>query len=137
MSGKQKWLIIGITAAFSLTVTVAMLASRNVLSQQSFVETARIVCDAFFVPAVFIGGIGLLMAISETGFFDMVSYGFKSLIRLFTPYDKRVGRGGYYEYKVDMEEKRKGSPKIYPCILWVALADLVVSLVFFALYYAA
>ncbi len=137
MSRKQKWLIIGIASAFSLTVTVAMLVSGKAFAQKEFVETARIICDAFFVPAVFIGGIGLLMAISETGFFDIISYGFKSLIRLFTPYDKRVGRGGYYEYKVDMEEKRKGSPKIYPCILWVALADLVISLVFFALYYAA
>ena len=62
-----------------------------------------------------------------------MGYGFKSLLWLFTPIQKSRDEGGFYEYKVRQREKRKGVPFH---ILWIGLALLAISLIFFGLYYA-
>ena len=61
--------------------------------------------DGFFVTGIVIGGIGLLMLISKTGFFDMISYGLQGLLHLIP--GMRIHRQeSFYDYKMAREERR-------------------------------
>lgn len=122
-----------IPSAVSLAISIALLCSRGAFTS-AYADSMKFCSDAFFVPAVLMIGFWCLLRVADTGFFDMLTYGVKSLLRLFTPFDKKVGSGGYYEYKLEMAEKRKERAIFLP-VLFVGLADLVISFVFLGLYY--
>ncbi len=84
------------------------------------------VSDALFVVGLINFGFGALLWISTTGFFDILAYGFKSLIYLFTPIKKNRDEGGYYEYKVAKKEKRKKVPFE---VLWIGAAMLIAGII--------
>lgn len=69
-------------------------------------EACRCLSDGFFVVGVLYGGLGALIAISTTGIFDIISYGFKSLLVLFTALRDPAKHDSFYEYKMKKEEKR-------------------------------
>ena len=93
---------------------------------------ASCISDGFFVVGLIFAGIGLLLAISSTGIFDMLGYAFKSLIYLFTPMTIDRSQGGFYEYKMRKKEQRRAVP-LY--ILWVGIAFIVIALVILGVYY--
>lgn len=68
----------------------------------------RCASDALFVPAVLWLGLAGLMWVSTTGFFDIFSYAFKSLLVLFSTLKKPSDLGSFYDYKLEKEEKRTG-----------------------------
>ncbi len=83
--------------------------------------------DGFFIVGMLCTCLGLLMWISTTGALDMITYGFKSLLYLFTPYQKDKDEGGFYEYKLAKKEKRKAAPLEY---LFLGLGAVVLALIF-------
>lgn len=82
------------------------------------------IADGTTVTALLYVGFGLLLLVASTGVLDIIGYGFKSLVYLFTPYRKNRAEGGFYEYKLKQKEKRKAVPFH---ILWIGLCFLAVA----------
>lgn len=97
-----------------------------------FQLNARYLSDGFFVIGLIMTGLGLLVWISTTGFFDMMSYGFRSLLVLFTSLKKPKDHMTFYDYKTARDEKRG---KAQWSILVVGAACIVLSVVCVLLYY--
>ncbi len=104
---KKPWLIELILCA---AVFLAVAASRGVFTAQTPAVIYSGLCDAFFVPGVFLFSFGLLAFCAYGGIFDIFSYGLKSLKILFTPFGKPEKHQKYYEYKL-MKEASRQRPK--------------------------
>lgn len=129
MDNKYKKLISwGIAIAISAitVVLVYFLRINNPPYGMDYVPTIQAVSDGFCVAGMMFTGFGALMWISTTGVLDIIGYGFKSLLYLFTPMQKDRDEGGFYEYKLQKKEKRKGVPFEY---LWLGIGMVVVSFI--------
>ena len=93
----------GIGLALAFTVMV----SRGLFSKPSIGDKVMAVGDGFTVAAVFYLGMGSLIWISSTGFFDIFSYAVKKATHAIVPGMVQDDVGRYYEYKVEKEEKHK------------------------------
>ena len=89
--------------------------------------------DGFTVTAVLYLGMGALMWISTTGFFDIFGFAFKKAARVFIPGVFLDTEGNFYEYKVEKEEKRKGFTQHSGLIIGVIF--LVISIILTAVWY--
>lgn len=65
-------------------------------------------CDAFFIVGMLYFCIGALVWVSTTGFFDIFSYAFRKGAHALIPGRITDTVGGFYEYKLGKQEKRKG-----------------------------
>ena len=83
--------------------------------------------DAFFVPAVLWTGLGAMMWIATTGFFDIFSYAFSSLLVLFSVLKNPRDHKHYFEYKQDREERRKEKGHTHTTMI-VGIILMVVAL---------
>ena len=111
------WLIeLGVSAVVFLAVAV----SRGVFTAAEPAEIYSGLCDAFFVPGVFLFCFGLLAFCAYGGVFDIFAYGVKSLKMLFTPFGKPDKHQHYYEYKLAKEARRQ-RPKPRTLILGAVL----------------
>lgn len=93
----------------------------------------RALSDGCFVTTILMGGMGVMMWVSTTGFFDIFSYAGKSLLVLFSPLKQPEKLKKFYEYKADKDEKRK---KADYTLLIVGAAFLLLSFAFLGGYYA-
>ena len=99
---------IALAAGIALSLLIAFL--RGLGGGKTTSENAGILSDGFFVTGVLMAGVGALLAISaKTDFFDMLSYGVKSLVVMFTPFRKPENHPRFYEYKMQRKENRKES----------------------------
>ena len=98
----------------------------NYPSDMEFMPVMQALSDGFFIIGLICTGFGILMWISTTGVLDIISYGFKSVLYLFTPLTKDRDEGGFYEYKLKKKEKRKAVPFEY---LWLGIGALVLSFI--------
>ena len=94
----------------------------------------RCLSDGFFVSAVLFVGFGLLIWVASTGFFDIFSYGVKSLLMLFSPLKRAKEHPHYYEYKCEKASKRGDKPATYTTLL-IGVIALVLSLIMLFVYY--
>ena len=101
------------------------------LGQASYLS-ARYLSDGFFVAGMLLGGIGALVWISSTGFFDIFSYGFHSILVLFSSLKNPKDHEKYYDYKTMREEKR-GQPSYF--LLIVGVFFLLLAIICLVLYY--
>ena len=92
---------------------------------------ARILSDGCFVAGMMLTGVGLLVWISTTGFFDMFSYGFHSLLVLFSSLKKPEEHETFFDYKMAKEEKR-GKPMA--AIVIVGIGYILLSLICYVVY---
>lgn len=115
-----------LVADIALAVVVAVYRYNNPPAELESIPVLWAASDALFVVGFLNFGIGALIWISTTGFFDILAYGLKSVIYLFTPIKKDMSKGGYYEYKMEKKEKRKKVPFE---TLWIGLAMLVAGIV--------
>ena len=126
--------------SLAVQLGIALVIASYVALSQGFVWAGeaylncRFFSDGCFVSAVFFIGLGGLFWISATGFFDIFSYGFKSLLVLFSPLKAIKEHPHYYEYKCEKDAKREGKPITYTTLI-VGLAMLVISLICLELYY--
>ena len=88
----------------------------------------RCASDALFIPAVMWLGLAGLMWVSTTGFFDIFSYAFKSLLVLFSTLKKPSDLGSFYDYKLEKEEKRTGKAVSITMLLVGGLLFLAASI---------
>ena len=125
---------IAVQLCIALIIAVYTAVKQGFLLAGEVYLNCRYISDGCFVSAVLFIGLGGLFWISATGFFDIFSYGFKSLLVLFTPLKRTNEHPHYYEYKCEKDAKREGKPITYTTLI-VGLVMLVVSLVCLALYY--
>lgn len=104
---ERRWVKYVVTSAV-LAVAVLLVAwSLGVFAENDPKELLRFLCDAFFVPGVLAVCFGLLVVASNGGTFDMLSYGVRSLFRLFKkdPLDRKYG--GFYEYRKSRQKDKR------------------------------
>lgn len=100
---------------------------------KSVADKVRAVCDGFTVAAFLYIGVGVLLWVSSTGFFDIFSYAFRKGAHAIIPGLFRDTAGGYYEYKVDKSNGRK--QHVHWSTLIIGLCMLAVSFVLTAVWY--
>ena len=124
-----KWLI---------TLVIGLVLSGLVAVWRGFTLTApaalmaRTLSDGFFVAGLLFTGLGALVWVSSTGFFDMFSYGIHSLLVLFTALRRPEDHVSFYDYKLAKEAKR-GKPMRHILVIGLALVALSAACLY--LYY--
>lgn len=131
---KKTLLSIAVQLVIALVIAIPVAIGQGFSLSGEAALNCRWLSDGFFVSAVIFVGLGGLFWVSTTGFFDIFSYGFKSLFVLFSPLKKVKEFPHYYDYKCEKDAKREGKP-ITHTVLVVGLICLAVSLVCLAMYY--
>lgn len=126
-TGKPFWIALSAGLVLAIGISLMRGLGRGMTTAQSF----NCLCDGFFVVGIWMAGLGGLIAISaSTDFFDMLSYGVKSLGVMFTPFKSPEKHPRYYEYKQERKRKRTG-PKwhlVYAGAVLLALAVVMLVL---------
>ena len=128
---KIKWIRYGITALCDLVFAGFIAYARytgNPYGDEVIINEFQALSDGFFVVGFLNLAFGLLLWISTTGIFDILSYGLKAALYLFTSKRKDKAEGGYYEYKMRKKEKRKAVPFE---TLWIGLGMIVIGIILF------
>lgn len=131
-SNKKSLMQYGVTAALALAAAVLIAISQGLTWPQAAPLMARYLSDGFFVVGLLLTGFGGLVWVSTTGFFDIFSYGFHSLLVLFSSLRKPQEHEKFFEYKASKDAKR-GKPLYF--LLVVGLACVAVSALCLMLYY--
>lgn len=97
-----------VQAGIGLALAFAVMVYRGLFSKPSIADKVMAAGDGFTVAAVLYLGIGALIWISTTGFFDIFGYAVKKAAHALIPGMVEDNTGRYYEYKIEKEEKRKG-----------------------------
>ena len=126
-----QWIKYGAALGAGALISIAAAFARGFAAGQPGYLAARYFSDGFFVAGLILSGLGGLIWISSTGFFDMLSYGFHSLLVLFSGLKKPETHESFYDYKTRRDERR-GKPQFF--ILIVGLGFLALSLTCLALY---
>lgn len=129
---KKKLLKYGIPALIGAAITLTVAMGQG-LGGVGSAWSLRALSDGCFVTTVLMGGMGALVWVSTTGFFDIFTYAGKSLLVLFSPMKQPEKLKKFYEYKADKDEKRK---KADFTLLIVGAAYLLLSFAFLGGYYA-
>lgn len=122
----------GVTVLAGLVITIPAAMARGFVWGGNAGLNVRYLSDGFFVAAVMLIGVGALTWVSSTGFFDMFSYAFKSLLLLFSSLKGPKEHPTYFDFKTARAEKRA---KAQFFILFVGLGYLAASLICLAVYY--
>lgn len=129
---KKKLLKYGVPALIGAAIALGVAVSQG-LGGVGSAWSLRTLSDGCFVTFILMGGLGALVWVSTTGFFDIFTYAGKSLLVLFSPMKQPEKLKKFYEYKLDKEEKRK---KADFTLLIVGVAYLLLSFAFLGGYYA-
>ena len=129
---RRAWLVLSLQTLVELVLVAAVARLRGFEWGRPFALNARYLSDGLFVVGLLAGGMGLLIWVSTTGFFDIMSYGFKSLLVLFSPFRKPKDHISFYDYKMLREGKRG---KTRPALLVSGVLCILLSLLFLWIYY--
>lgn len=122
----------GVCAVVALAISVGIARYRGAAPDLPFALNCRFFSDGFFFSGLIFTGIGALTMIAGTGFFDMFSYAFRSLLVLFSWLRKPEDHVSYYDYKLERDAKRK---KPLWTILITGLVCIALSVICLLLYY--
>lgn len=93
-------------AVLAVAVFAAGAISQGLFPETDLQKKIGILSDCFLLPGVLLGGMGALSWAASEGNFDMLRYGFHTVLHRFlhplTPVE------GFYEYKLKRDEARKG-----------------------------
>ena len=104
--------LLNLLIKYAVCVIPAGLIATLVLSQHGYKEAAtdmeryRILCDAFTIPGVILIMVGALIWISNTGFFDGISYSVGIALKRLLPFASIQMEDKYYDYKMRKKEAR-------------------------------
>lgn len=116
-----------ITFAVGLVIAVMVFAEKDLLGQTDAKEAIRILSDGFLLSGVLITGMGLLIYVSNDGFFDIFSYGVKSFLLVFQrdPLKRRMDKS-FYDYRIENLEHKHG----FRHIVIVGIVFLLLAVIF-------
>ncbi|NLX82926.1 MAG: DUF3899 domain-containing protein [Clostridiales bacterium] len=130
---KRKWLTRSIIMLVLFAVSFAIAYHQGFRWGLPFVINAHPLSDGFFVVGLFVTSVGLLVWISSTGFFDIFTYAFRSMLVMFTPFVKPENFPNFYDYKTMRADKRQ---KAEFTTLVMGLVFIVLSLLMLWIYYS-
>ena len=108
MSERTKSFLYSLLFGAVIAVGVFLLGCSRFMGDGAGVKTLlRCLCDAAFVPAVILLGVGGIKAMRNKGLFDVVGYGLSSTVQLFIPALKRQEKEDLYQYRERKEASRK------------------------------
>ncbi|MEG1528522.1 MAG: DUF3899 domain-containing protein [Clostridia bacterium] len=120
-----------ITAAISVIFLFLCMFAVGLFKSTETADILMALCDSFFIVAVIITGLGLLIFTGNKGTFDMIVYGIKFTVSsIFVAPEKRKIRN-FAEYK----EKKHVEDVPFMHMIFIGLGYLVVSLAFLIAYY--
>ncbi len=93
-----------IYAAVTAAAVLIVAAIRGIFKASGAADAMRILCDAFFIVGILMGGVGVLSWIGKSGSFDIFSYSTKVILYKFRP---KAKLDNYYDYKQKKAEERK------------------------------
>ena len=132
---KKKWIKrIIILVLDVILITWISISRYNTRLASDPINVFHAMSDGFFVTGFLNFGLGALIWISTTGFFDVFGYSAKSILNFFLPrsWMERMGmtpKGDFYEYKVKRQEKRK-EPLLPIETLWLGGTMMLIALIF-------
>lgn len=133
-SKKKRWKPFLVQMALALCAFAIAMWNMGLMQAATALERARIISDAAFIIAAFFGGIGVIVLVATTGFFDIIGYGFKSFWYMFTPFGRAKDMPAFYDYKVEKAEKRGETRWEMFAVGMVMLAVSVIALMLFHRY---
>lgn len=102
-------------------------------SSAELIEKYRMLCDAFTIPGLLMLMMGLLLAISNEGAFDGITYALTFAVRALIPFGRnRNDNEKYYDY---VERKRAKRVHGYGFLFIVGGIFMAVAAVFLILFY--
>ena len=122
----------GITLLIGAAFVLFLLLARGFFEWPELSEQYRILADAFTSSGVILLMVGVLIWISTTGSFDMISFALSKFAKALIPFSKKSGET-YYDYVVRKREKRFSG---YLCIFVVGAVFSALAAVFTALFYS-
>ena len=133
MEKKKSLTPVLITLAFSIVLTVIVLAVRKYLTLTDYFDKMAALSDAFFVPGIILTGFGILVLVANDGFFDIFSYGMIKLISTMRLHRRKDpdGPADFFEYRMAKHREKKPLP-VYLFI--IGGMDLIAADVFLILY---
>lgn len=99
--GRSVRYIISFAAGFAVIFLICCL--KRIFSANKASVIFQILCDAFFVTGIFWSGAGLLLVITDGGFFDVTNYG---MYLFFNSFKSNVKDRKYKDYTEYREAKR-------------------------------
>ena len=131
-SRTKRWIrrVAMVVAIAAIAVMIAV--SRGLSLELPYQLNARYLSDGFFVVGFLLTGMGALIWISTTGFFDIMTYAVKSFLVLFTPIKKPKEHPSFFDYK-EQREERRGKPRFL--MLIVGVIYLALSVICLGIYY--
>ncbi|MCM1057953.1 MAG: DUF3899 domain-containing protein [Firmicutes bacterium] len=112
------------------TLTYLYIALRD-FAQAELIEQYRMLCDAFLLSGLLPVLLGLLLALSNAGALDGISYLVGRAVRMLIPGSKRKEER-FFDY---VERKRDSSVRGYGFLFMAGGCFLAVSMVFYFLFY--
>ena len=121
------------TAGLGLAVALTICITRGLFSMTAPADIYHVLCDAFFVPAVYMLCIAGLAYVSSNGVFYALGYAIKTLFSVhnWSKKNRFSERQSYGDY---VEEKRGKVSKFPSTLLWTGLVLLGISIIFMALF---
>lgn len=119
-----------VTLIISLLVTYLYVHGQDTTTKLGLY---RYLCDGFFIPGIMLLCMGALCFLANTGSFDGISWGLNFAIKTLIPFGRLKKQQKYGDYV----EKRRANPiKGYHFLLHIGGTDIVLSLIFLALFYS-
>lgn len=122
-----------IQLAVGLVIAFLVMYCSGLFAMTELADVVMVISDGFTVAAALYLGMGALIWISTTGFFDIFGFAFRRAAHAFIPNFFVENDGNYYEYKMKKSQKRKGFSQY--SLLWIGLFFLIVSLVLTGIWY--
>ena len=126
----KKHLKLIITFGIGIIAFIAIILSKQIFRQTELLEIYKILSDASFVPAVVIGGVGIIVFVDNNGVFDIIIYGVKLALTAFSRDINKRKYKTFYDYRVAKHE----TSNPYGFLLLVGGFFLVISVIFLILY---
>lgn len=120
-----------ISSVTGILIFVLIICVNKIWDQSNTKSVMQVLSDAAFVPGVILAGFGLIVFASNGGVFDMLSYGFIRFFDLFKKDCRNNKYKDYYEYSQSKKDRKRGMA----FLLIVGLAFIMLSVVFFIVYY--
>lgn len=118
-----------ISIVFASLLVILCLWLRDITSVTDLKEKYRLLADSFSIPGLFLVLLGALIALSNEGALDGISYMLKRLGNALIPFAKKTDQK-FYDY---VKDKKRVSG--YAFILYTGLLFLGIGILFIVLFY--
>lgn len=119
--------------ALSMGISAAVIICfiNEIFAVESAQKAFKILSDAFFIPGVFLLGVGILLSVVNEGLFNGIIFGLKTLGRSFVARKgEKIREEEFHEYNKRMKEKKTSVAHF----IVVGIGFILISAVFAMLY---